>query len=149
LLNDGIELYTNNEGDAVSEFIEELKREHAEIRDSLLQINNMDLFSAEARNRLMEVRELLVKHLQKEDQKMYPRLKEASSEDEHFQDILNYLEGEIKLISQFVFIFFDKYSKKSSPAGIEREFNLISSTLIKRIEKEEEFFFPKYERMSG
>jgi len=132
----------------VSEFIEELRKEHTEIRDSLLQISNMDLFSEEARSRLIEVRDLLVEHLQKEDQEMYPRLKEASLEDEHFQDILNYLEGEIKLISQFVFIFFDKYSKKSSPAGIEREFNLISSTLIKRIEKEEEFFFPKYERMS-
>jgi hemerythrin superfamily protein len=80
---------------------------------------------------------------------MYPRLKEASASDEQLMNILKYMEDEIKLISQFVFIFFDKFSKKTDSVGFDREFSLICSTLIKRIEKEEEVFFPEYEKISG
>ena len=133
----------------MSDFINSLREEHTVIKESLKKISSMDLSSKEARVRLADIRELFVKHLQKEDNELYPRLKELSLSDEHLMSILQYMEDEIKLITQFVLIFFDKYSKKTNPVGFDREFSLICSTLIKRIEKEEEVFFPEYEKISG
>jgi iron-sulfur cluster repair protein YtfE (RIC family) len=133
----------------MSEFIDSLRKEHDEIKESLMKISAMDLSSKDARLQLATIQEVFIKHLQKEDDEMYPRLKEASSSDEQLMNILKYMEDEIKLISQFVFIFFDKFSKKTDSVGFDREFSLICSTLIKRIEKEEEVFFPEYEKISG
>ena len=133
----------------MTDFIDSLRQEHAAIKDSLKRISTMDLDSREARIKLMKVKEIFINHIKKEDEVMYPRLKEASSSDEHLMNILKYMEDEIELISQFVFIFFDKYSKKNASHGFEREFSLICSTLITRIEKEEAVFFPEYEKMCG
>jgi iron-sulfur cluster repair protein YtfE (RIC family) len=133
----------------MSEFIDSLRKEHDVIKESLMKISSMDLSSRDARVQLSIIQEVFIKHLQKEDDEMYPRLKEASSSDEQLMNILKYMEDEIKLISQFVFIFFDKFSKKTDPVGFDREFSLICSTLIQRIEKEEEVFFPEYEKISG
>jgi len=133
----------------MSEFIDSLRKEHDEIKASLMKISSMDLSSKDARLQLSIIQEVFIKHLQKEDDEMYPRLKEASSSDEQLMNILKYMEDEIKLISQFVFIFFDKFSKKTDSVGFDREFSLICSTLIQRIEKEEKVFFPEYEKMSG
>ena len=133
----------------MSAFIDSLREEHTAIKESLIKISAMDLSSKEARLQLLIIKEVFINHLQKEDDEMYPRLKAASSSDEQLMSILKYMEDEIKLISQFVFIFFDKFSKKATPAGFDREFSLICSTLIKRIEKEEEVFFPEYEKISG
>ncbi len=130
----------------MSEFIDSLRIEHAAIKESLKKISAMDLSSKEARSELIRIKEVFVEHLQKEDDEMYPLLKRASSSDEQLMSILQYMEEEIKLISKFVFIFFDRYSQKTDHAGFDREFSLICSTLIKRIEKEEEVFFPEYEK---
>jgi len=133
----------------MSEFVDSLRQEHAEIKGSLNRLAAMDFNNKEARIMLMEVKEIFINHIKKEDDVMYPRLKEASSSDENLMHILKYMEDEIELISKFVFIFFDKYSKKSSSDGFEREFSLICSTLITRIEKEEAIFFPEYEKICG
>jgi iron-sulfur cluster repair protein YtfE (RIC family) len=133
----------------MSDFINSLREEHTAIKESLNKIGSMDLSSKEARVRLADIREVFVKHLQKEDEEMYPKLKELALSDEQLKSILQYMEEEIKLITQFVLIFFDKYSKKTKQAGFDREFSLICSTLIKRIEKEEELFFPEFEKRSG
>jgi iron-sulfur cluster repair protein YtfE (RIC family) len=133
----------------MSEFIDSLREEHAAIKESLIKIGSMDLSSKDARLQLSIIQEVFIKHLQKEDDEMYPRLKEAALSDAQLMNILKYMEDEIKLISQFVFIFFDKFSKKTDSVGFDREFSLICSTLIKRIEKEEEVFFPEYEKISG
>ena len=107
----------------MSAFIDSLREEHAEIKESLMKISAMDLWSKEARLQLLKIQEVFINHLQKEDDEMYPRLKAASSSDEQLMSILKYMEDEIKLISQFVFIFFDKFSQKATPVGFDREFS--------------------------
>ncbi len=132
----------------MSELIDDLKKEHAEMKESLRELSRMDLSSKAAKKRLMQVRETFIEHIHKEDREIYPRLKQESAGDGQLLSVLTYLEEEIELISKFVFIFFDKFSKKQSFPGLEREFHLICSTLIKRIEKEEELFFPEFEKIS-
>jgi hypothetical protein len=132
----------------MSDFISELKKEHAEIKDTLGKIDRMGHFNKETRVELMLVRDFFLKHLEKEDEELYARLKEASLNNKHLQDLFRQFEEEAKLISNFAFIFFDKYSSRDvSSDGFHREFNLIYSTLMKRIEKEEEVLFPEYEKL--
>jgi iron-sulfur cluster repair protein YtfE (RIC family) len=132
----------------ISEFVNELKKEHAEIRESLNKIDQIGHFTKEARVELMFVKDYFLRHLEKEDGEVYPRLKEASLQDENLKNIFQYFEDEEKLISKFALIFFDKYSSRDAISdGFQREFNLIYSTLMKRIEKEEEILFPEYEKL--
>jgi hemerythrin superfamily protein len=133
----------------MSDFINELKREHSQIRSSLQKISIMDLHSKKARKKLMEMKALLTSHIQKEDEEIYPKLKEVSSNDAQLMNVLNYLEKEIRLISQFVSIFFDRVPDNKASQSLNREFSLISSTLIIRMDQEEEIFFPEYEKISG
>ena len=132
----------------MSEFISDLKEEHAEISNSLDKIDQIGHFNKNTRVELMLVKDHLLKHLEKEDGEVYVRLKAASLNDEHLQYILQYFEDEAKLISKFAVIFFDKYSSRNAIAdGFQREFNLIYSTIMKRIEQEEEILFPEYEKL--
>jgi iron-sulfur cluster repair protein YtfE (RIC family) len=132
----------------MSEFVSDLKKEHVEIRNSLDKIDQIGHFTKETRVELVMVKDYLLKHLEKEDGEVYARLKETSLNDEHLKNILQYFEEEAKLISKFAVIFFDKYSSRHALTdGFQREFNLIYSTLLKRIEKEEEILFPEYEKL--
>jgi iron-sulfur cluster repair protein YtfE (RIC family) len=132
----------------MSAFINELKNEHAEIKNSLDKIHQIGHFTKETRVELMIVKDYLFRHLGKEDGEVYTKLKEASFKDEDLKNIFQYFEDESELISKFAFIFFDKYSSRDASAlGFQREFNLIYSTLMKRIEKEEEILFPEYEKL--
>ena len=132
----------------MSEFISDLKIEHVEIRHSLDNIDQIGHFNKDTRIELVKVKDHLLKHLQKEDDEVYARLKRASLNDEHLKNILHYFEDEAKLISRFVAIFFDKYASRNVSAdGFRREFNLIYSTVRKRIEQEEEILFPEYEKL--
>jgi hemerythrin superfamily protein len=132
----------------MSDYIIELKKEHAELRESLNKIDQIGHFTKETRVELMIVKDYFLRHLEKEDGEVYPRLKKASLQDEDLKNIFQHFEDEAKLISEFAFIFFDKYSSRdASSDGFQREFNLIYSTLMKRIEKEEEILFPEYEKL--
>jgi hypothetical protein len=132
----------------ISEFVNELKREHAEIKNSLDKIDHIGHFTKETRFEVEMVKDHLLKHLKKEDKEVYTRLKKASLNDKHLEYILQYFEDEAKLISGFAVIFFDKYSSRDvSSDGFRREFNLIYSTVMKRIEQEEEILFPEYEKL--
>ena len=132
----------------MSEFVSDMKKEHVEIRNSLNKIDQIGHFTKKTRVELIMVKDYLLKHLEKEDGEVYTRLKKTSLNDEHLKNILQYFEDEAKLISKFAVIFFDKYSLRDASAdGFQREFNLIYSTLLKRIEKEEEILFPEYEKL--
>ncbi|UCE79997.1 MAG: hemerythrin domain-containing protein [Nitrospiraceae bacterium] len=129
------------------DLINQLKKEHAEIKDSLKKIEQMDLYRKEARNELMKVKGLFLQHLKKEDEEVYPKLKMASSNDEDLMHMLNYFEDDAKLISKFTSIFFDRHFNKHSSEGFQMEFRVICSTLLNRIEIEEEIFFPEYDKL--
>ena len=132
----------------MSEFISDLKKEHVEIKNSLDNIDQIGHFNKETRIEMVMVKNLLLKHLEKEDDQVYTSLKKASLNDEHLKNILQYFEDDAKLISEFVVIFFDKYaSRNASVDGFMREFNLIYSMIMKRIEQEEEILFPEYEKL--
>jgi len=132
----------------MSEFISDLKKEHVEIKNSLDNIDQIGHFNKETRIEMVMVKNLLLKHLEKEDDQVYTSLKKASLNDEHLKNILQYFEDDAKLISEFVVIFFDKYaSRNASVDGFRREFNLIYSMIMKRIEQEEEILFPEYEKL--
>ena len=132
----------------MSEFISDLKKEHVEIKHSLDNIHQIGHFNKETRIELVMVKDQMLKHLEKEDDQVYTSLKKASLNDEHLKNILQYFEDDAKLISEFVVIFFDKYASRNVSAdGFRREFNLIYSTVRKRIEQEEEILFPEYEKL--
>ncbi len=122
--------------------------EHVEIKKALDRIDSIGHFSEEVRVELLIIKDHFLVHLKKEDLDIYPKLQKASMDDEELKNILQFFEDEAELISKFVHIFLDKYSVRNvSSVGFQREFDMIYSVLIKRIEHEEEILFPEYEKL--
>ncbi len=132
----------------MTNFITELKKEHVEIKKALDRIDRIGHFTKEVRVELLIIRDHFLVHLEKEDADVYPKLKKASLKDEELKNMFQFFEDEAELISKFVRIFIDKYSSRNASShGFQREFNMIYSVLMKRIEHEEEILFPEYEKL--
>ncbi len=132
----------------MSNYINELKKEHVEIKKALDRIDDIGHFTKAVRVELMIIREHFLVHLTKEDSDIYPKLQKASLEDEELKNMFQFFQEEAELISKFVRIFIDRYSSRNASAdGFQREFNMIYSVLLKRIENEEEILFPEYEKL--
>ncbi len=58
----------------MSPLIEEFKREHSGILDTLKEVRELGINTKKGRAKLMSVKESLLEHLKKEDEKFYPVL---------------------------------------------------------------------------
>ena len=59
----------------MSELIEEFKRDHAEIMAILNEVKEFGILSKEGHAKLISIKEHLLAHLKKEDEKLYPALR--------------------------------------------------------------------------
>ena len=130
----------------------EFKKDHQDIIKVLMKIKTSDLTSKESLNSLIEIKDMLIKHLEKEDKHLYPLLLQSSNINvfetaREFQD-------EMEMVLPSVVDFFEKYTSKDTKRGLvaseakEEEFkkdlDLFIKTLFARIGKEEKFLYPLY-----
>ena len=114
------------------EFIEELKKEHRSIKNRLLKVKHLGVHTMEGRNALMETKQLLTMHLEKEDRELLKQL-------------LGPFHDEMKKISEFCSEFFAKYAVGGGGIEFFRDFAELYRLLESRIQKEETILFAEYE----
>ena len=117
--------------------IAELKKEHAVITTTLERINRKNISLKECQKELFKVKSLLLDHLRKEDENLYPSLKLAARNNEYIRLTLKSFADDMDEISALAFAFFDKY--KSGGKGMEfaKDYGQLYSKLSMRIRKEE------------
>jgi hypothetical protein len=142
--------------------IEELKKEHTEIIDTLLRVKAMDITTEHGQEALLSAKDMLLSHIKKEDDELYPVLRKIAGDDEARKKTAEALEAEMKEIADEAFDFFEKYTKETlavnnsgkQKRGIGRFFKMFSgkekiddfiidferlySILLSRIRKEDE-----------
>jgi len=131
----------------MSKLIDELKTDHVNLSSALCEVEKLGVTTAQGQAVLTEAKAALLAHLQKEDQEMYPLLREAAKSDSSLQQKLNSYAFDMTQVSQAVLAFFAKYEGNVQSPDIEKDFREIYLALTKRIISEESKLFPEYDRL--
>ena len=128
--------------------VQDLKHEHALITDLFKSVKDAGVSSKEGRERLLAAKKGLLGHLKKEDDKLYPVLKDAAKDDPRLQTTLNLFAKEMEEVSALVLKFFNKYSQAGA-SGMEfaRDFGQLAAKLGSRIRKEENILSAEYDKL--
>lgn len=133
--------------------IEKFKKEHNIIIETLMEVEKTGLKGEKSLANLAKAKNLLLEHLTKEDQQLYPFL--LGSPDEGIAAVANEFKEEIEAVSPMVLSFFDKYLSNNPEKDVtmdtegkeeefKKDFDSLTQLLLARIEKEEEILYPSY-----
>ncbi len=132
----------------MSELIEEFKRDHAEIMAILNEVKELGILSKEGQAKLISIKEHLLAHLKKEDEKLYPALRKEAEDNERLRNTLDLFALDMETVSSVVQEFFDKYSGGEIDENFSVNFESLSVTLSTRIMNEEDALYEEYEEIN-
>ena len=132
----------------MSALIEEFKSEHAKIIVMLTEVKKLGLLSKEGQARLMSIKEHLLAHLKKEDEKLYPVLRKEAEDNERLKNTLDLFAIDMENVSSVVQKLFDKYSEGTLDEEFPAEFERLSAALSARIKNEEDALYVEYEEIN-
>jgi len=128
-------------------FIKELKKDHEQLLEILLEAQNMGLGTDAGRNKLMETKQLLVGHLEKEDRKLYPEMKKLAASNAYDMKVIDGFVNEMKGLTKDIVSFIGKVGGTDKSIEFAKELGKIISVVRMRIRKEEIQLYPLYERL--
>ena len=129
----------------MSTLINTFKKEHEIIISELNEVTKLGINTKEGQTKLLNVKDTLITHLQKEDDLFYPVLRKKAKINENLKKILEEFSDEMEKISVITNNFFEKYSKGGSGFEFSREFGNLYGVLGKRIKNEESVLYKFYE----
>ncbi len=134
----------------MSQLIQELKSEHLQISDLLLQVKEIGINNDQAQKLILSAKKMLLAHLNKEDQFLYPVLRGEAENDESLKTMLDKYAADMESISSEAMIFFALYEKGGNTTeNFEKDCTNIIKALSKRIAKEETVLYKAYNRILG
>ena len=128
----------------MSSLLEELKNEHRIMLDILDQVRHLGISSKTGQEKFLSIRDLLISHMKKEDERYYPELKRAAESNEALKLTLDYFVRDMEVVSQRAMQVFDKYAQGGTEKDFAGDLTLLYMTLKDRIRIEEETLFKKY-----
>ncbi len=131
----------------MSKLVEELKKDHAVIAETLNKVKKLGIVSTEGQNTLLAAKNGLLAHLKNEDEQLYPVLNNAAKSDANLKRNLEMFAKDMDTISKTALEFFDKYSAGGSGIEFARDFGKLFATLSQRISKEERIIYKEYDKL--
>ena len=133
----------------MSELVNELKQEHKDITAVLIELKNIGASSDEGMALLAQSEALLLNHLSKEDNQLYPPLHEKAKYDFSFKVTLDTFGTEMEEITKFVLGFYKKYinQDKINRTEFVNDISKFISALKNRIMKEEVAIYRAFEKL--
>ncbi len=131
----------------MSQLIEALKKDHAVIVATLAKVKKLGITTKEGQETLLLAKKGLLAHLKKEDEALYPVLREKAENDAPLKRTLAMYASDMSGISKAALDFFEKYSNGGSGVEFARDFGRLSGTLSIRITKEENILYKGYEAL--
>jgi hypothetical protein len=131
----------------MTELIETLKAEHADIKEALLTLHELGIDAQEGKKNLLTVKEKLLAHLKKEDTHLYPKLLKAAKTDPIIEDAMDFFSQDIEVVSEVALNFFEKYANNISVTDFEKDFITLTDLLAQRIQKEEAVIYLMYDQL--
>jgi hypothetical protein len=126
--------------------IEELRNEHISIVETIHNIEKLGIYTSEGVRELLHVKMDFLAHLKKEDEELYPKLREIAKYNREFKNKLDHLSKNIEEVTQFALKFFDQYSAGGADIQFKSDCERLYSILKARI-LNEELLFKEYEKL--
>ena len=126
--------------------IEELRREHELLLAALQEVGQAGIGTPQAARALHRIKALLLAHLRKEDERLYPRLEAAARTDPTLADLLAVFARDMQEVTAVALAFFEKRPNGGGGFGYAREWGTVAARLRLRIASEESGLYAEYER---
>lgn len=97
----------------VFNLIEEFKKEHSVIIDTLNKINKFGIWTKEGLDAALSAQKNILIHIKKEDEKLYSPLRRAAKSNRKLKETLDVFARNMGAISDSALHFFDNYPRKT------------------------------------
>jgi iron-sulfur cluster repair protein YtfE (RIC family) len=134
----------NNNRNDRRDFLDQLEDEHRKILEILREVKTQGVHTMDGRNALTAAKDLMCMHFKKEDEILYPALKEAIKKNPEKQNIIETLIEDMKEVTDFCQSFFEKYAIGGGGIEFLRDFEKLYMMLESRLKKEETILYPNY-----
>ncbi len=131
----------------MSKLVDELKRDHSVIAETLNKVSSLGVTSKEGQNTLLAAKSSLLAHLKKEDEELYPVLNNAAESDATLKQTLDVFAKDMTGISKAALDFFEKYSTGGSGIEFAKDFGRLFGKLSQRISQEENILYKKHDEI--
>ncbi len=128
----------------MSNLIDQLKSEHQQIALTLTEINQPEIITNEGKSKLLSVKTMFFKHLQKENEELYPILNLYAKNNKVLKNNMQVLSLEMKTIIEKTARFYQKYEDSGYGLEFNLDFGNLLSTLFQRFSKEEQVLYAEY-----
>ncbi|MZH02870.1 MAG: hemerythrin domain-containing protein [Nitrospinae bacterium] len=141
--------FSNLEGERMGKLTDELKGEHKVLLQEFEKIKQLGGFTPEGKSLLFNCKKILLSHLKKEDEQLYPVLKKAGIEDGTVMDLAEDYITEMKSISERAVKFFDTYERDDEDIDFAVAVEFLMGSLKNRISMEESILYKKFDEISA
>lgn len=131
----------------MSDLLDRLREEHIEMFTVMKQAKDMCVTTKDGYGLLMNSKELMLSHIDREDDEFYPALRRAAENNERLRNLLVQFEEEMKEVSEIAHDFFERYTDGCSDMDFIQDFGTFFIMLKERMAKEENVLFPEYENL--
>ncbi|GAX59924.1 hypothetical protein SCALIN_C05_0009 [Candidatus Scalindua japonica] len=133
----------------MSALIEELKKEHTEIIDTLKECRELGFFTKKGQTKLISIKANLLEHFKEEEEKFYPALRKAAVQNTKLKKELDVFAKDWGNVSGIAFEIFDSYEKGFSGDRFLLDFGILFSVLRNRMRYEENILYGEYDKLAG
>jgi hypothetical protein len=133
----------------MTSLILELQREHQLIAEHLKVARDAGVDSQKGLLALGKAKATLLAHLKKEDEQLYPLLREAAKKDRRLAWLLELYARDMEEVSTAALAFFDKYANGGRGVEFGRDFGTLIARLNARIANEERELYREFDAITG
>ena len=128
----------------MNNLIDQLKAEHQEISLLLTEIKKSGILTDEAHSKLISVKSMILKHLQKENEELYPVLNLRAKNNKILKNNMQVLSLEMKTIIEKIARFYQKYEDSGYGIEFNLDFGNLFNLILQRFSNEERVLYAEY-----
>lgn len=130
-------------------FVKELNADHLMVITILRKIMEVKILNHEVRQYLRDMKKLLVEHFAKEDEFLYPELRQLAETDFALRATMEQMDHEMKDITKAGLSFLDTYIVGGLPEKFNADFSAFRTVLVKRLTQEEHTLYAEITKKMG
>ena len=129
------------------ELVEELKKGHSLVIETLKQARKLGIDTKEGQNEILSAKDTILGHMKKENEEFYPVLRKAAESNGKLKELIAEFDNDINEISHYSSEFFDN-KNVAMGSNFASEVENFIAILDRRILREETFLFKEFEKLN-
>ena len=131
----------------ILKLVEELKRGHSLIIETLKQARKLGIDTKEGQNEILSAKDTILGHMKKENEEFYPVLRKAAESNGKLKELIAEFDNDINEISRYSTEFFDN-KNVAMGSNFASEVENFIAILDRRILREETFLFKEFKKLN-